>query len=292
MPNRNKPILVSGARGKQGGAIARELMASGWTVRAMTRYPESDGARELSALGAKVVQADLNDEASLRRVLSGAWGTVAVQNTWEAGVAVEEEQGHRFARVAKDVGVQHFVYQSVASAHRKTGIPHFDNKSRIEDTVRSLEFPSHLIVRPVFFMENFIGPWFKPYIDQNTLAIGIKPDTSLQMIAVADIGKYGLAAFERADELNRREIDIAGDALTPPQTAEILSAVTGRDIKFYQVPIEDVRKASEDYAIMLEWFDAVGYNADIEANAAEFGIKPTPLREWAAKQNWEVPAAV
>jgi uncharacterized protein YbjT (DUF2867 family) len=292
MPHRNKPILVSGARGNQGGAIARELLASGWTVRAMTRYPESDGARALAALGAEVVQADLNDEASLRRVLSGAWGTVAVQNTWEAGVAVEEEQGHRFARVAKDVGVQHFVYQSVASAHRKTGIPHFDNKSRIEDTVRSLEFPSHVIVRPVFFMENLLGPFFKPYIDHNTFAIGLKPDTPLQMIAVADIGKYGLAAFERANELNGREIDIASDEHTPPQVAAILSAAAGREIKFYRVPIEDVRKASQEYAIMLEWFDAVGYNADIEANAAEFGIKPTRFQEWAAKQNWEVPAAV
>lgn len=292
MPDPNKIILVSGARGKQGGAIARELLATGWQVRAMTRYPESDGARALAALGAQVVQADLNDEASLRRVLSGAWGTVAVQNTWEAGVAGEEEQGHRFARVARDVGVQHLVYQSVASAQRKTGIPHFDNKSRIEDTVRSLEFASHVIIRPVFFMENLLGPFFKPYIDQGNFAIGLKPDTALQMIAVADIGKYGLAAFERAEELNRRELDIASDELTPPDTAEILSAVTGRDIKFYQVPIEDVRKASEEYAIMLEWFDAVGYNADIEATSAEFGIKPTRFREWAARQNWEAPATV
>ena len=289
---RNKPILVCGARGKQGGAIARELLAAGWKVRAMTRYPESDGARALAALGAEVVQADLNDEASLRRVLSGAWGTVAVQNTWEAGVALEEEQGHRFARVAKDVGVQHLVYQSVASAHRATGIPHFDNKARIEDTVRSLEFASHVIIRPVFFMENLLGPFFKPYIDQGNFAIGLPPETRLQMIAVADIGKYGLAAFERAEELNRREIDIAGDELTPSQTAEVLSDVTDRGIKFYQVPIEDVRKASEDYAIMLEWFDAVGYNADIEATSAEFGIKPTRFREWAAKQTWEVAAEV
>ena len=84
----------------------------------------------------------------------------AVQNTWEAGVAGEEEQGKRIATLAREAGVQHFVYTSVGSADRKTGIPHFDNKYRVEDTIRGLGFPSHVILRPVFFMENLISPWF------------------------------------------------------------------------------------------------------------------------------------
>ena len=94
----------------------------------MTRKPDSDAARALAALGAEVVAGDLDDAASLERALAGAWGVFAVQNTWEAGVEREEEQGKRLAEVARDKGVQHFVYTSVGSAHRKTGIPHFDNK--------------------------------------------------------------------------------------------------------------------------------------------------------------------
>jgi uncharacterized protein YbjT (DUF2867 family) len=290
MVDRNRLILVSGATGQQGGAIARELLDAGWRVRAMTRKPEGEAARALAERGAEVVQADLDDEASLRRALAGAWGAVAVQNTWEAGVEGEEEQGKRFARVAREAGVQHYVYQSVGSAHRQTGIPHFDNKARVEDTIQSLNFPSHVVIRPVFFMENLIGAWFKPYIDQGTLAIGMKPDTKLQMIAVDDIGKYGLKAFEEHESLNGRSLDIAGDALTGPEMADILSDVAGRPISFYQVPIDDVRKGSEEFAIMLEWFDAVGYDADIEGNAREFGINPTRFREWAARQDWQ-PAA-
>jgi uncharacterized protein YbjT (DUF2867 family) len=279
-------VLISGATGNQGGAIAGELLAAGWRVRAMTRRPESEAARALASQGAEVVRADLDDESSLRQVLQGAWGALAVQNTWEAGVEKEEEQGHRFARLAKEAGVQHLVYMSVGSAHRDTGIPHFDNKWRVEQTVRELHFKSHVILRAVFFMENLLSPWFKPYIDQGTLAFGMKPDTKLQVIAVADIGKYGLQAFERADELNRREIDIAGDELTAPEMAEVLSDVSGRQIQFYRVPIEEIRKGSEDYALMLEWFDAVGYDADIEGTAREFGIRPTRFREWAAQQDW------
>ena len=81
-----------------------------------------------------------------------------VQNTWEAGVEREEVQGKRLATLARDAGVQHYVYTSVGSAHERTGIPHFDNKWRIEETVRGLRFPSHVILRPVFFMENLLAP--------------------------------------------------------------------------------------------------------------------------------------
>lgn len=286
MAKRDGLVLVSGATGQQGGAIGRELLDAGWKVRAMTRKPESEAAQTVAARGAEVIRADLNDEDSLRRALNGARGAVAVQNTWEAGVEAEEEQGHRFARLAKDAGIQHLLYQSVGSAHRNTGIPHFDNKWRVEQTIRELGFPSWTVIRPVFLMDDLLSPWFKPYLDKGTLAMGVKPDTKVQMIAVPDIGKYGLQAFERQEEMNGRAIDIAGDELTGPEAASILSEVTGRKIEFHSTPIEQVRAASEKYAIMLEWFDAVGYDADIEGNAAEFGIRPTRFREWAARQNW------
>jgi len=279
-------ILVTGATGQQGGAVARELLARKHTVRAMTRNPESDAAQALARQGAEVVKGDLNDAASLRRALQGAWGVFAVQNTWEAGVEGEEVQGKRIAELARKAGVQHYVYTSVGSAHRKTGIPHFDNKWRIEETVRGLGFPSHVILRPVFFMDNFLSSWFKPAIDQGKLMIALKPTTVLQMIAVKDIGKYGLLALEKAEVLNRKEIELAGDAHTSPEAGQILSKAAGRTITFEPVPITEVRKASEDSALMLEWFDRVGYNADIAGNAKRYGIKPTTLAEWAASVRW------
>lgn len=282
----NGPILITGATGQQGGATARELLAGGHAVRAMTRKPESPAAQDLKSRGAEVIFGDLDEENSLRDALRGIWGALAVQNTWEAGVEREEEQGKRFALLAREAGVQHFVYASVGSAQRRTGIPHFENKWRVEETVRGLGFPSHVISRPVFFMENLLGPFFKPSIDQGTLAIALGPDTKLQMIAVQDIGRYYRVFFERHAELNRREIDLAGDSVTPVEAARILSEAIGRPISFFRVPIEEVRKASDDYAIMLEWFERVGYDADIEGTAREFGVRPTPLRAWARTVSW------
>jgi len=286
MFEKSQVILVSGATGQQGGAIARELLAAGATVRAMTRNPESAGAKALADLGAEIVKADLDDVASLERALDGVWGAFAVQNTWEAGVEKEEEQGKRFAEIAKRKGIQRFVYSSVGSAHRTTGIPHFDNKWRVEETVRGLGFPSHVILRPVFFMENLTSPWFKPAIDEGNLAVGVKPETKLQMVAVEDIGKFGRVAFERGAELNGQAIEIAGDELTMPETAAIISKATGREITFVQVPIEEVRKFSEDFALMLEWFDAVGYESDIASLESRYGIEPLGFEEWATKAPW------
>jgi uncharacterized protein YbjT (DUF2867 family) len=284
--DKSNTILVTGATGQQGGAVARELLSAGYTIKVMTRKPEGEKAQELAKLGAEVVQGDLDNLESVRKAVNGAWGVFAIQNTWEAGVEKEEEQGKNFAKIAKEEGVHHYVYTSVASSDRKTGIPHFENKYRVEQTVIGLGFPSYTILRPVFFMENWLTPWFKPAIDEGNLAVAIKPETKLQMVAVEDIGKYGLWAFRDHEKLNGRVIEIAGDELTMPETADAINSTNGRKVDFFQVPIEEVRKFSEDFALMLEWFDRVGYDADIEKTAGESGIKPTRFSEWASRISW------
>jgi len=284
--NKDNLILITGATGQQGGAVAKELLQKKYKVRAMTRKPDSDQAKELSKLGAEVVYGDLDKPESLEKALEGCWGTFAVQNTWEAGVEKEEEQGIRFAEIAKKKNIQFYFYTSVGSAQRNTGVPHFENKWRVEEKVRSLKFAFYTILRPVFFMDNLASPWFKPAIDNGQLAVAMKPNTKLQMIAVEDIGKYGMWVYENYEKLNGKEIDIAGDELTMPEAAELISKAKGEKVSFVQVPIEEIRKFSEDYALMLEWFDKVGYNADIEKNAKESGIRPTRFADWAKTVKW------
>ena len=276
----SKVIAIAGATGQQGGAVIRALAGKGFELRALTRNPQSPAAQAVAKeTGATLVTVDFDDEASIREALNGAWGAFAVQNTWTAGVEGEEAQGHRFAKAARDAGVQHYVYTSVASADRQTRIPHFDNKFRVENTVRSLAFPSYTILRPVFFMSNLPSPWF---LNGDKLVSAMKPDTVLQMIDVADIGQYGALAFTDP-RFKNLEIDIAGDAATMTQTAEVLSKALGRKIEYTQIPISEIRKNSEDFALMLEWFETTGYDADIAGNAKEYGVKPTTLSEWASR---------
>ena len=273
-----RTILITGVTGQQGGSVTRALRDSGFHLRGLTRKPDSEPARALAREGIEVVPGDLDDESSLRRALAGAWGVFGVQTAREAGVKREEEQGKRLATLAREAGVRHFVYTSVGSAHKRTGIPHFDNKWRVEETIRNLRFPSHVILRPVFFMENLVAPFS---LKDDRLAIALNPNTKLQMIAVDDIGWFGALAFRDAENLNGREIDLAGDELTMPEAADTLAAALGRSIGFTQTPIEQVRQHSEDLALMLEWFERVGYSADIEALQREFGHVLTKLPVWA-----------
>jgi len=274
----DRTILITGVTGHQGGAVAQALQRSGFRLRGLTRKPESERAAALARSGVDVVKADLDDEATLRRALAGVWGVFGVQNAAEAGVQREEEQGKRLATLAREAGVEHYVYTSVGSADKRTGVPHFDNKWRIEETVRDLRFPSHVILRPVFFMENLMAPFS---LQGDTLAWALGPSAKLQMIAVDDIGWFGARAFSDAAALNRREIDLAGDVRTMPEAAEILTEALGRPIAFAQTPIEQVRQHSKEMALMLQWFERVGYSADIAGLEREFGRALTKLPDWA-----------
>src|SRR6476646_1164900 len=187
-----RTILITGVTGNQGGAVAQELQGSGFRLRGLTRKPESERAAALARHGIDIVKGDLDDETTLRRALTGAWGVFAVQNAAEAGVEREEAQGKRLATLAREVGVEHYVYTSVGSAHKNTGVPHFDSKWHIEQTVRALRFRSHVILRPVFFMENLLAPFS---LQGSTLSSALGPGTKLQMIAVDDIGWFGARAF-------------------------------------------------------------------------------------------------
>src|SRR5947209_18170569 len=150
-----KLILVTGATGKQGGAVLDQLQERGLSVRILTRHPEKPEARALVGRGVDVAQGDLNDTASLTRALEDVHGVFSVQD-WTAGAEAEIRQGINLTEAANRSGVSHLVYSSVGSADQNTGIPHFDSKFRIEEHIRSTGI-RYTIFRPVFFMENWFG---------------------------------------------------------------------------------------------------------------------------------------
>ncbi len=116
--NVERLILVTGATGKQGGAVARSLLDRGFQVRALTRNPQKPEAQALADQGAEVVQGDMEDRSSMERALEGAYGVFSVQNFWETGYDSEVQQGKTVTDAAKAAGVEHFVYSSVGSAQR------------------------------------------------------------------------------------------------------------------------------------------------------------------------------
>lgn len=290
MDKQNDIVLVTGATGTQGGAVARALLSNGYKIRALVRKPDSEKAQALARLGADLVEGDFDEPAGLKSAMKGVWGIFAVQNSHEAGVEREEQQGKTIAQLAYSQGVSHFVYNSVAGTDGRTGLAHFDNKWRIEETVRSLGFPSYTILRPVWFMDNLVSEQFIkgqfPELAQGKLATSMTPQTVFQMIAADDIGRFGLLAFELADKMNGQTLDIAGDEYTMPEVAAILSQSTGMQIQYVQVSKQHVAEvASVVWAEFEEWNNRVGWHADINAIAKDYNMHLTTLPEWLRQHN-------
>ncbi len=282
--NAQRPILVSGATGHQGGAVAQSLLGRGFSVRALTRDPEKPAARALAERGAEVVQGDLNDRNSIDRAIEGAYGVFSVQNFFEAGYDDEIRQGKALADAAKASGVGHLVYSSAGSAHRNTGIPQFESKREVEEHVRGVSLP-YTILRPVGFMQNW--EWMRDQIISGTLAQPLDPDKPLQQVNVEDIGVFAAMAFEDPERWTSREIDLAGDELTMPQMAETFGRVAGREVGYSQVPWDRYREAmGEEFTAMNRWFNEVGYEADIPALRGEYPELST-LEHYLRAHGWE-----
>ena len=266
--NKNKVILVTGATGHQGGAAVRHLREKGFTVRALTRDPDQPKARAITGQGVEVVRGDMDDKAVLTRALDEANGVFSVQNPYEAGVEGEIRQGLSVADAAKRSRISHFIYSSVASADKKTGIPHFDSKFRIEEHIRGTGM-NFTIVRPVFFMENWLG--MREMIENGTLSLPLDPATRLQMIAVDDIGGVVAATFERPGKWQGRTCELAGDEMSMTELTQAFTLVTGREVRYVQTPWDEFgQRAGKETSTMYRWFQETGYHVDIGAVRQEY----------------------
>lgn len=264
-----KTILVTGATGSQGGAVADNLLGSDFEVRALTRNADKPSAQRLRDRGAEVFEGDFDDASSLAEAMEGVYGVFSVQNFWQVGYDREVSQGKRVADEAARAGVRHFVYSSVGSADQNTGISHFDSKYEVEQHLHTLDLPI-TIIRPVFFMNNWQSEMMKNMVLGGTIYQPLSPDTRLQQIELNDIGVFVAKAFHDPGRWIGRELDIAGDEPTMMEVAGAFSKALDRDVAYQQVPWDQFQEQTgEEYTIMYRWFEDVGYHADIEALRGE-----------------------
>jgi uncharacterized protein YbjT (DUF2867 family) len=266
--NKEKLILVTGATGQQGGAAMRHLRDEGFPIRALTRHPEQPKARALVGQGTEVACGDLTNPASLASAMEGVYGVYSVQTAVEEGVQSEISQGINLTDAAKRSSVSHLVYSSVGSADRRTGIPHFDSKFRIEEHIRGSGV-RYTILRPVFFMENWLH--MRDGIEQGTLALPLDSDTRLQMISVDDIGVFAKMAFEHPGHWQGRAVDLAGDEISMTDIADAFGRMVGHNVRYVQIPWDRFEQtAGHDMTLMYRWFQDVGYSVDIAALQQEY----------------------
>jgi uncharacterized protein YbjT (DUF2867 family) len=216
----------------------------------------------LANSGVTIVPGDFEDHQSLERATRGVDTIFAMSTPFEGGQEKETREGINIVRAASKAGVAHLVYSSVAGADRATGIPHFDSKFEVEKEIRQSGVP-FTIVAPVFFMENFLAGWMADGIARGSIAMALPATRRLQQIALADIAQFTALVIERRESFLGKRIDVASDELTPTTAAALISEAMGRRVEYTAFPLEAMRQQNEDQARMFEWFDRVGYDADV-----------------------------
>jgi uncharacterized protein YbjT (DUF2867 family) len=263
--NGKKSILVTGATGKQGGAVVRHLLQTEFSVKALTRNPESAAAKRLLAEGVEIVVGNLDDLESLESCLKGTYGVFSVQNYWEKGVGWTGEirQGKKLADAAKSAGVQHYVQSSMAKGQKFEGIKHFESKVAVEEHIARIKLP-YTIIGTVYFMDNILDPKMGGSMTFPTLSGSISKETRFHLLSVDDLGGIVSAVFQNRDRFLNRRIDIASDCLTIAQMKDIYHKTSGRKPKSWKIPNWILRFLNREFAMQLKWQDRPGWTFEFD----------------------------
>ena len=268
-----KIIAVVGATGQQGGGLARAILddASGeFALRAITRRPDSDAARQLAARGAEIVTADLDDEASLTSALRGAYGAFFVTAFWEYNsVEREQAQARAMANAAKAAGLAHVIWSTLPdtrehlaedsvptlSGHYK--VPHFDSKGEAETFFVEAGVPTTNL-STTFYFESFID-FFAPKRVDGELVLSLPMgDRRLSGIAAEDIGRTAFGIFQFGPTLAGQTVPISGDNLTGEEYAAVFTKVLGSQVTYVPLAVDAVRTSgvpgADDLANMFYFY--------------------------------------
>ncbi|MGH3359807.1 MAG: NmrA/HSCARG family protein [Nocardioidaceae bacterium] len=283
----NLQVLVSGATGTQGGAVARELLARGHRVRALTRNPQADTAVALAGLGADVAAGDFDDVESLSRAAAGVDAVFVMGTPFGTDPETETRQSIALIDAAAKRQVPHIVYSSVASALDATGIPHFESKALVEQHLSGLD-GDHTVVAPSAFLVDLVSPWMLPSLLDGRYTFALPGDLPLQQVAVADIAAFvGLVVEDRNGFAGQR-IELASVETTGDGVAARLSAWLERTVTYNELPLEVVRQQMGDDGVrMIEFFRRGGYTIDIPAlHRAYPQVKWHDVDSWIREHDW------
>jgi uncharacterized protein YbjT (DUF2867 family) len=255
MMNETKQVLIFGATGNVGGAAARELLKRGWQVRAATRDPQGDKAQALAGSGAEVVQADMDDRASLEAAFEGIKRVFSVQSWVTSGVEGEIRQGKAVAEAAKAAGIEHLVYGSAGIGEAESGVPHFDCKVEVERAMRDgLGLPT-TAVRPGPFMELMTDKgFFPPMVAWGAMPKVVGWDTPVPWTAVADIGATIANVFENPEKWIGRDINLIGDQKSLRGCKAAIKAAKGKRPFGLPIPVAIFnRMVGPEFEMMWRW---------------------------------------
>jgi uncharacterized protein YbjT (DUF2867 family) len=318
-----KIIAVVGATGSQGGGLARAILADPdgpFALRALTRDADAPNAKELAARGAEVVEADLDDEASVRRAFDGAYGAFVVTNFWvqrtpeqeavRTRAQMELDQAETAARAAKLAGLKHVVWSTLEDTRphfEHLGsevptlldvykVPHFDAKGEANAFFTELGVPTTFLETTFYYESLLLGQG--PHRDENGELVLTNPmaDSVMALVAAEDIGRTAYGIFRAGAKYVGRTVGLAGAHLTGDELAALFTKVLGEKVAYRPLGHDEVRASGIPGAVEIAnmyQFYADASDSFITARnldaVREINPALKPLEEWLTEHRAEIP---
>ena len=284
-------VLLIGVTGGTGGNVVKGFHQQQLTnLRAITRKIDLNRPllSKMTEAGVELVEANLDDENSLAAAMNGISAIYCHATSADSAKAdpLEVERAKRVAQAAKKADIKHFVYNSAGGADRNSGIPHIEQKYKVEQILSSAGLPTTML-RACLFMEEFWKKYTRPSILKGVFPFSIQPDKPLHLITTIDMGRVAAYVMKNPDKYIGQEIELAGDVLTPKQLAEAFSQAQGISVVHKETPawIFLLLFQKELYAL-IQWYRHKGYQADVQHLRQEFPGLLTTFDEFLQETNW------
>ncbi|MBD2430140.1 MULTISPECIES: NmrA/HSCARG family protein [Fischerella] len=284
-------VLLIGVTGGTGANLVKGFLEQGVNnLRAITRKIDLSrpSLLKMSNAGVELIEANLDDEDSLSPAFADISAVYCHATTADAAKPDprEVERAKRVAQVAKQANIKHFVYNSAGGADRKSGIPHIEQKYKVEQVLKSTGLPTTML-RACLFMEEFWKQYTRPSILKGVFPFSIQPDKPIHLVTTKDMGRVAAYVIKNPSDYIGQEIELAGDVLTPKQMAAEFSKVQGMTVVHKEVaPWIFLLLLRKDLFDLIQWYRHQGYQADVERLRAEFPGLLTTFGEFLEETNW------
>ncbi|MBD2452321.1 NmrA/HSCARG family protein [Nostoc sp. FACHB-152] len=287
-------ILLIGVTGGTGGNVIKGFLEQNVTnLRAITRKIDLNrpSLAKLNDAGIELVEANLDDENSLIPAFAGISAVYCHATAPDTAKPspLEVERAKRVAQAAKNANVQHFVYNSAGGADRNSGISHIEQKYQVEQILKQASLPTTML-RACLFMEEFWKKYTRPSILKGSFPFSIQPDRPLHLITTKDMGRIAAYVIKHPAQYIGKEIELAGDVLTPIQMAEAFSKAQGKKVIYKETsPWIFLLLFQRELFALIQWYRKKGYQADVAQLRQEFPGLLTTFSEFLEETNWANP---
>jgi uncharacterized protein YbjT (DUF2867 family) len=217
-------ILLTGAAGKTGKAILNSLLPHGVRVRSLVRSTVQ--ADEIRGIGGKhIAVGDLRDNDALEKAMEGV---VSIYYIAPNMAPDELEIGKNLIRIAREHGVNRFVYHSVFHPQIEV-MPHHWQKMRMEEYLFESGM-DYTILQPCAYMQNILGNW-QSITEKGVYTVPYATTARISIVDLQDVAAAVEVVLTQRGH-NSAIYELAGpEPLSQDEVAKTLEAQLSRPVK-------------------------------------------------------------